>query len=625
MAAGAPNLLNADAVSKSYGIRALLEGVSLGVAAGERIGVVGRNGSGKSTLLRVLTKREPTDAGRVTHTRDLRLATLDQHTEPDPAATVRHAVVGDRQDHEWAGERRARDVVSGLLAIVPFDALAGDLSGGERRRVALASLLVADHDLIVLDEPTNHLDIEAVAWLAAHLAARSSALIVVTHDRWFLDEVCLTTWEVHDGVVESYDGGYAAYVLAKAERARIAGATEAKRQNVLRKELAWLRRGPPARTSKPQFRIDAANALVADEPPARDKLALVKLVTARLGKRVVELEDVSTSLGGSELLDRATFRLGPGDRIGLLGPNGAGKTTLLRLLTGELDPDTGRVETGKTVRFAHLSQTLGELDLTQTALASVEEVRRITRTRVSSGYGSGVGSGAEVTATQLMERFGFTGERLTTRVGELSGGERRRLQVLRLLLEEPNVLLLDEPTNDLDIETLTVLEDYLDGWPGSLIVVSHDRYFLERVTDSVWALPGDATLQHLPAGVEGYLSLRSADATGVRDGGVPRAPASASSPSSRSGAGQDAAPDLTSRTDTAVASADRRAAKKDATRLDRALSRLGAREDLLHAEMASSASDYVRLGTLDKELRDLLAERTRLEDEWLDVMEQLDG
>ncbi len=603
---GAPNLLNADGVVKAYGIRVLLDGVSLGVAAGERVGVVGRNGSGKSTLLRVLTRREPPDAGRVTHTRDLRVAALDQHTEPDPRSTVRFTVVGDRPDHDWAGERRARDVVAGLLSSVPFAATVGDLSGGERRRVALARLLLDDHDLFVLDEPTNHLDIEAVDWLAGHLAGRSSALVVVTHDRWFLDAVCRTTWEVHDGVVESYEGGYAAYVLAKAERARITDATEAKRRNVLRKELAWLRRGPPARTSKPQFRIDAANDLVADEPPARDSLALVRLVTARLGRRVVELEDVSVALGGHDLLVDTTFRLGPGDRIGLLGANGAGKTTLLRLLAGDLDPVSGRVVTGKTVRVAHLTQDLRDLDPTLTALASVEEVRMVART------GGSAGGGGELSPTQLMEQFGFTGERLVTRVGELSGGERRRLQVLRLVLEEPNVLLLDEPTNDLDIETLTVLEDFLDGWPGSLVVVSHDRYFLERVTDSIWALPGDATLRHLSAGVEGYLALRRPGATGGTAGGTGQRLTEASAT-------------ITSDAAAPASALDERAVKKDGARLDRQLTRLATREDRLHAEMVEHAHDYVRLAALDRELRDLAAERTALEDEWLAVMEQLEG
>ncbi len=609
---GAPNLLNADGVVKAYGVRVLLDGVSLGIAAGERVGVVGRNGSGKSTLLRILTRSEPPDAGRVTHTRDLRVAALNQHTEPDPEATVRFAVVGDRPDHDWAGERRARDVVTGLLSSVPFAATVGDLSGGERRRVALARLLLDDYDLFVLDEPTNHLDIEAVDWLAAHLAGRPSALVVVTHDRWFLDAVCRTTWEVHDGAVESYDGGYAAYVLAKAERSRITDATEVKRRNVLRKELAWLRRGPPARTSKPQFRIDAANELVADEPPARDSLALVRLVTARLGRRVVELEGVSVALGGHDLLVDTTFRLGPGDRIGLLGANGAGKTTLLRLLAGELGASRGRVVTGKTVRVAHLSQDLRDLDPTLTALASVEEVRMVARTGVNSGSGgprtggSSGGGGGELSPTQLMEQFGFTGERLVTRVGELSGGERRRLQILRLLLEEPNVLLLDEPTNDLDIETLTVLEDFLDGWPGSLVVVSHDRYFLERVTDSIWALPGDASLRHLSTGVEGYLALRrsAAASDGRRSATAGRGPTSVAAPP--------------------AAGLDERAVKKDGARLDRQLSRLATREDRLHADMVEHAHDYVRLAALDRELRDLATERTALEDEWLAVMAQLE-
>jgi ATP-binding cassette subfamily F protein uup len=546
------NLVNCETVSKSYGTRTLLDAVSLGVATGDRIGVVGRNGAGKSTLLRLLGRQETPDTGRVTHVSDLRVATVSQRDDLDPDMTVRQAVVGDRAEHEWAGDPRLRDIVTGLLgdtvaAGAGLDTRIGPLSGGERRRIALARALVQDADLLLLDEPTNHLDVAGIAWLAAHLAARRGALVVVTHDRWFLDEVCTHTWEVSDGGVHDYEGGYSAYVLARAERARIAAADWGKRQNLLRKELAWLRRGPPARTSKPKFRIDAANELIAGEPPARDNAELLRFATTRLGKRVYDLDDVTVtvtaagepaggasdrgessdrgggqSAGGARrtLLNHVTWQLGPGDRVGVVGANGSGKTTLLRLLTGARQPDTGHVVTGSTVRVAYLAQEISEIDPTLRAREAVEQVRGTAR----------LGDGRELTATQLLDRFGFTGERQWTPVGELSGGERRRLQLMRLLMDEPNVLLLDEPTNDLDVETLTALEDLLDGWPGSLLVVSHDRYFLERVTDHVQALLGDGRLVMLPGGVTEYLERRAAATE--RPGRPAASEASAAPPSS---------------------------------------------------------------------------------------------
>src|SRR5512139_2893043 len=498
MASPAANLVNLERVHKSYGIRPLLDGVSLGVGTGERVGVVGRNGDGKTTLLRVIGGLEEPDEGRVSRSRGLHLGFLTQGDDLDPSATVQQAVLGDLAEHEWAADRFTREIVEVLLAGIPLDREVAGLSGGERRRCSLARLLLGDHDLIVLDEPTNHLDVEAGSWLAEHLARRTSALVGVTHDRWFLDEVCDTTSEVHDGVVDVYDGGYAAFVLAKAERQRQAAASESRRQNLMRKELAWLRRGAPARTSKPKFRIEAANALIADEPPARDSLELQRFATQRLGKDVLDVEDVTLVRGEKVLLDHATWRLGPGDRVGLVGVNGAGKTSVLRLLSGELAPAAGRVKRGRTVALEQLSQGLDELDPNERVLDAVEAIRRVTKT--ASG---------EITASSLLERFGFTGDRLTARIGDLSGGERRRFQMLRLLLTEPNVLLLDEPTNDLDIETLTVLEDFLDGWPGTLVVVSHDRYFLERVTDSVWALLGDGQISMLPRVVDEYLERRA--------------------------------------------------------------------------------------------------------------------
>jgi ATP-binding cassette subfamily F protein uup len=438
---------------------------------------------------------------------------------------------------------------------------------------------------VILDEPTNHLDVEAVAWLADHLSRRTSALVVVTHDRWFLDAVCDTTWEVHDGVVDVYDGGYAAFVLAKAERQRQAAASESRRQNLMRKELAWLRRGAPARTSKPKFRIDAANALISDEPAPRDTLELQRFATARLGKDVLDVEDVSLVRGDRMLLDHATWRLGPGDRVGLIGVNGAGKTSVLGLLSGALRPSAGRVKTGKTVVLEHLTQSLDDLDPSARVLESVEAIRRITKT--TSG---------EVTASSLLERFGFTGDRLTARIGDLSGGERRRFQMLRLLLEEPNVLLLDEPTNDLDIETLNVLEDFLDSWPGTLVVVSHDRYFLERVTDTVWALLGDGQVSMLPGGVEQYLQHRRQHSLAPA-ATPPSAAAPAPGPSS----------------------AERREAKKALARIDRQLTKLTNREAELHERLVAHADDHEKLTELDATLREVSAEKEALEEEWLEV------
>ncbi len=484
------NLLNLEHVSKSYGIRPLLDDVSLGISAGERIGIVGRNGDGKTTLLEVMTGLEEPDTGRVSRTSGLDVGYLHQGDELVDSHSVREAVLRGKADHEWAGDPTARGVVRELLVGIDLDRPVLGLSGGERRRCALAALLLEQHDLVVLDEPTNHLDVEAVAWLARHLVTLSSALVVVTHDRWFLDEVCQTTWEVHDGVVDSYEGGYAAFVLAKAERQRQASATESRRQNLVRKELAWLRRGAPARTSKPKFRIDAANTLIEDEPEPRDRLELQRFAAQRLGKDVLDVEDVDLYRGERQLLSHATWRLGPGDRVGLVGVNGAGKTSVLAMLAGDLSPRTGKVKHGRTIALQHLSQQLDDLDPDARVLPMVESVRRVTKTA----------DGQEVTASAMLERFGFTGDRLTTRIGELSGGERRRLQLLLLLLTEPNVLLLDEPTNDLDIDTLNVLEDFLDGWPGTLVVVSHDRYFLERVTDSVWALLGTARSRCCRAG-----------------------------------------------------------------------------------------------------------------------------
>ncbi|MDA2811226.1 ABC-F family ATP-binding cassette domain-containing protein [Nocardiopsis sp. RSe5-2] len=600
------NLVNLQEVSLAYGPLVLLDGVSLGVDEGDRIGVVGRNGGGKSTLVSVLAQTTEPDSGRVIHNRGLRVGFLHQR-DSFPDTTVGAYVLGDRAEHEWAGDPRVRDVLRGLLGGWDLGAGMDTLSGGERRRAALARLLTGEHDLIVLDEPTNHLDIEGIAWLADHLNARKEALVVVTHDRWFLDAVTNRTWEVVDGRVERYEGGYAAYVLAKAERERLAAAAEERRQNLMRKELAWLRRGPQARSSKPKFRVDAANALIADVPPLRNTVELVGFASARLGKTVIDLEHVDLRAGDTTLLEDLTWQLGPGDRVGLVGVNGAGKTSLLRLLAAEREADGGRVRRGRTVKLAHLSQNLAELDPGMRPLEAVNEVRQF----VTIGK-------REFTAGQMLERFGFRGDRQWTPIGDLSGGERRRLQLLRLLMDEPNVVLLDEPTNDLDIETLNELEDLLDGWPGSLVVVSHDRYFLERVTDRTLALMGDRTLAFLPGGVDEYLARRARQEGRDTVPGVAASGSDASADDNVSGGAEeasDAAP--------VVSAAERRAAQKEMQRLERRMDRIGTREEELHALMAEAADDYTRLADLDSELKTLQAEKEELEERWLAEAERI--
>ncbi|MGW6580354.1 ABC-F family ATP-binding cassette domain-containing protein [Streptomyces globisporus] len=603
----AVNLVNVEQVSKVYGTRALLDGVSLGVSEGDRIGVVGRNGDGKTTLIRMLAKLEEADTGRVTHNGGLRLGVLTQHDSLDPKATIRHEVIGELADHEWAGSAKIRDVLTGLfggLALPGFehglDTVIAPLSGGERRRIALAKLLIEEQDLIVLDEPTNHLDVEGISWLAGHLRARRSALVCVTHDRWFLDQVCTRMWDVQRGVVHEYEGGYSDYVFARAERERIAATEEAKRQNLMRKELAWLRRGAPARTSKPRYRIEAANELIADVPPPRDTSELMKFANARLGKTVFDLEDVTVQAGPKTLLTHLTWQLGPGDRIGLVGVNGAGKTSLLRALAeaartqGEEQPAAGKVVVGKTVRLAYLSQEVHELNPNLRVLEAVQQIRD----RVD------LGKGREMTAGQLCEQFGFTKEKQWTPVGDLSGGERRRLQILRLLMDEPNVLFLDEPTNDLDIETLTQLEDLLDGWPGSMIVISHDRFFIERTTDKVMALLGDRALRMLPRGIDEYLERRQK----MEEAATPSAAAAP-----RSSSAPAAAP--------AVSAQASRAAKKELQKVERQLDKLSTRETTLHKQIADNATDFEKVAKLDAELRELVTERDELEMRWLELAE----
>ncbi|WP_046468967.1 ABC-F family ATP-binding cassette domain-containing protein [Allosalinactinospora lopnorensis] len=590
------NLVNLADVSLAYGPLVLLRDVSFGVDEGDRVGVVGRNGGGKSTLVSVVAGLTEPDSGRVVHSRGLRVGFLQQ-SDSYPEGTVGEFVLGERAEHEWAGDARVRDVLRGLLSGWDLDTPMAGLSGGERRRSALARLLIETHDLLVLDEPTNHLDIEGIAWLAGHVNRRKEALVVVTHDRWFLDAVTNQTWEVVDGRVERYEGGYAAYVLAKAERERLAAATEERRQNLMRKELAWLRRGPPARTSKPKFRVEAANSLIADEPPPRNTVELVRFASSRLGKTVIDTRNLLLKGGERVLVENLTWQLGPGDRVGLVGVNGSGKSTLLRALAGEHEPEGGSVRHGKTVNLAHLSQGLAELDGRRRPLEVVEEVRR----HVTIGK-------KEFSASQMLERFGFRGERQWTPISDLSGGERRRLQMLRLLMGEPNVFLLDEPTNDLDIETLTELEDLLDGWPGALVLVSHDRYFLERITDRVMALMGDGALSLLPGGVDEYLARRA----GADDGGeVPVAGAGKESEDRRAPAG--------------LSAAEQRALQKEMQRTERRIDRIDARESELHDLMAGAADDYTRLAELDAELKSLQSEKDGLEQDWLASVEKLGG
>ncbi|RZU50324.1 ATPase subunit of ABC transporter with duplicated ATPase domains [Krasilnikovia cinnamomea] len=599
------NIVNLDRVGKGYGAAGqLLTDVSLGLDDDARVGIVGLNGAGKSTLLRLLAKVEEPDSGRVTHRRDLRVAALPQTLNLAAEATVRDVVLGTAwlaqgmgAEHEWAGDAGVRAILDGLgMAYLGLDTPVGPMSGGERRRVALAALLVREADLLILDEPTNHLDVAGVDWLARHLLSRRGALVVVTHDRWFLDAVCTATWEVADERVHTYEGGFAAWILARAERERVAAAIEARRQNLLRKEIAWLRRGPPARTSKPQFRIDAANALIADVPPVRDTVSLQRLAVSRLGKQVYDLENVALQAGEKTILTDLTWQVGPGDRIAILGANGAGKTTLLRLLAGVRTTDGGRLVTGATVRPAFLSQELAELPGQLRLLEAVEEVAK----RVRLGE-------KEMSAAQLAEVFGFTDKRIWTPVSDLSGGERRRLQLLRLLATEPNVLLLDEPTNDLDTDTLASLEDLLDSWPGTMIVASHDRYLVERVTDTAYGMFGDGRLVHLPGGIDEYLMRAAArGATDVTSASAPTATA--------------AAPEQPG-----MSAGELRAARKELTRLERQLGKLEERILSINESLAVHGADYDKIVELDAQLRAAQSERAQVEEAWLELAEQVPG
>jgi ATP-binding cassette subfamily F protein uup len=582
----ARNLVNIEEVSKAFDIRALLERVSLGVSEGDRIGIVGRNGSGKSTLMKIIAAVEQPDQGRVTKANSVKIGLLSQVDKADPNSTVGDVVIGDRAKHEWARDSGIREVFTGLFGGFDdhlFERKFATLSGGEKRRVGLAKLLIDDLDLILLDEPTNHLDVEGVAWLAEHLNKRKNlAVLVITHDRWFLDAVTERTWEVVGGKVEEYDGGYSAFVLAKAERARQASAMDARRNNLIRKELAWLRRGAPAQTTKPKFRVDAANVLIADEPAPRDQGELLKFARNRLGNTVYEAHHAQIRAGEKELIDDLYWNVGPGDRIGIVGVNGAGKTTLMRTLAGEIQPYAGKLVTGVTVKAAFLTQHLDELNPTWRVLEAVEKVAAHIE----------LGNGKSLSASQLCERLGFDKDSQWTPVGDLSGGEKRRLQLTRLLMDSPNVLLLDEPTNDFDIETLTELEDLLDSYGGTLVVISHDRYFLERVCDRFVGLLGDKELRDLPRGVDQYLEQRAQSL---------QKPVEAAKGKSQSSA------------------AEQRQMKKDLVRVERQIQKAKEKIAELESAQESAAFDPTELIRISAELEMQRAELNTREEEWLEI------
>jgi len=582
----ARNLVNIEEVSKAFDIRALLERVSLGVSEGDRIGIVGRNGSGKSTLMKIIAAVESPDEGRVTKSNSVKIGLLSQVDKADPNSTVGDVVLGDKAKHEWASDAGIREVFTGLFGGFDdhlFERTFATLSGGEKRRVGLAKLLIDDLDLILLDEPTNHLDVEGVAWLANHLNSRKSlAVLVITHDRWFLDAVTERTWEVVAGKVEEYDGGYSAFVLAKAERARQANAMDARRNNLIRKELAWLRRGAPARTTKPKFRVDAANVLIAEEPAPRDQGELLKFARNRLGNTVFEAHHLQVRAGDKELIDDLYWNVGPGDRIGIVGINGAGKTTLMRTLVGEIQPFAGKLVTGVTVKAAFLTQHLDELNPQWRVLEAVEKVAAHIE----------LGNGKSLSASQLCERLGFDKDSQWTPVGDLSGGEKRRLQLTRLLMDSPNVLLLDEPTNDFDIETLTELEDLLDSYGGTLVVISHDRYFLERVCDRFVGLLGDKALRDLPRGVDQYLEQRAAALPGAA---------------------------AEEKSKTVSTAAEQRQFKKDLARLEKQIEKAKVQISELEQEQTTAAFDPAELSRVTTELESARAELNSREEEWLEV------
>ena len=606
-------LLGCEKARVEFPTKTVFEDVSLGLDEGDRIGVVGKNGDGKSTLLSLLAGIIEPDEGRVIRTRGVRVGVLGQADVLSDDDTVEHAVVGDTPEYEWAGDARVRDIISGLAADIPWQGRVGDLSGGQRRRVDLARLLIGDWDVLMLDEPTNHLDMRAITWLAHHLKARwkhgTGALLVVTHDRWFLDEVCLSMWEVHDRTIDPFEGGFSAYIQQRVERDRQAQVAEQRRQNQLRRELAWLARGAQARSTKPKFRIDAARELIADVPPLRNTLELKRMAVARLGKQVVDLTDVSVRLGGKTVLDDVSWIIGPGDRFGIVGENGAGKTTLLRVIEGALAPSAGRVKIGKTVKFAVLSQHLD--NLVKLGSDRVREVIGRYSRRVML-------DGKEATPAQLLERLGFTRDDLNEPVCDLSGGQKRRLALMLILLDEPNMLILDEPGNDLDTDMLAQVEDLLDGWPGTLLLVTHDRYLMERVTDNQYALI-NGKIHHLPRGVDEYLELVGRT-TDERGGVVASASGKASASKQPSTSAGEQAAGAASK----LSGGEIRAFRKSMASAERKMDTLRGKIVGIHQAMTEvDPSDYVKLGDMQKEIKEIEAQIEALEEEWMEAAEAL--
>lgn len=610
-------LLGCDHISLDYPTKRVMRDVTLGVYEGDRIGIVGRNGDGKSTLLSLLAGSIEPDDGRVTHRRGIAVGLLGQRDALADDDTVHHAVVGDIPEFEWASSARIREILSGLIADVPWEGKVGELSGGQRRRVDLARLLIGTYDALLLDEPTNHLDMSTINWLARHLKERwqqgQGALLMVTHDRWFLDEVCTTMWEVHDARVDPFEGGYSAYILQRVERDRLAQVAEERRRNMARKELAWLSRGAQARSTKPKFRVEAARELIADVPPLRNELELKRLAVARLGKQVIDVVDVTAGYGDNPaeaVLDDVTWLIGAGDRFGLLGENGAGKSTLLEVIQGKLAPLAGRVRIGKTVRFGVLSQQLHELDPLMG-----ETIREVLK-----GYKrSYVVDGKETSPEKLLERLGFAPEQLWSRIGDLSGGQRRRLQLLLTLLGEPNVLILDEPGNDLDTDMLAIVEDLLDGWPGTLILVTHDRYLMERVADQQFAVI-DGHLRHVPGGVDQYLELIAKGSD--RDsnaGGREMAMQGASEPDPENASASALRKD-------GLSNAERQRLRKEAASLERKLETQQRRaEDLRQAMGDIDPTDYLALEEQQRLIDEAAAAIDELETSWLEVTDRLEG
>ena len=667
-------LLGCDSVHLEFPTKLIAQNVTLGVNEGDRIGIVGKNGDGKSSLLGILSGAIEPDAGRVTRRRDVTVGVLGQRDALDDGMTVHRAVVGDLPEYEWASSPRVRQILDGLIADVPWEGLVGELSGGQRRRVDLARLLIGDYDVLMLDEPTNHLDMRTINWLAEHLKARwqksSGAMLVVTHDRWFLDEVCTSMWEVHDGCVDPFEGGYSAYILQRVERDRMAQVTEERRRNMARKELAWLSRGAQARSTKPKFRVEAARELIADVPPVRNELELKRLAVSRLGKQVIDVIDVdagyasslaavrgskegTSSLGGSAVPDNpsavgnsaaadgfaargvspdavalgrpvlsdVTWLIGAGDRYGLLGENGAGKTTLLNIIQGKLKPLRGRVKIGSTVRFGVLSQQLDELKPVED-----DTIREV----LARGKRYVMVEGKETSPEKLLERLGFTQQQMWSRIKDLSGGQKRRLSLLLTILEEPNVLILDEPGNDLDTDMLALVEDLLDSWPGTLILVTHDRFLMERVTDQQWALIG-GTLRHVPGGVDEYLRLTE----GASAGGASHPQAlgfggalEAGSPLGGGASGQGAVASAVATPSQAcgLSNAERQRLKKEVASLERKMeTRRGKVEELEQGMFAIDPTDFAALTAQQEAIAHAREELDELEMAWLEASEQLEG